>query len=792
MLLRPDAPGDPVRLPLVLLLALPLALAAAGCTRVEAGPGGDEPGGDEPGGDEIDFTGFGTDGEGGEGGGGWTPPPDDDPGTPAPDTGDEPDAPQPPEVPATCESWQLVPGPAGYACAPECGEGGLCPDGYRCTSVSLPDGAVVQLCLQGHPTLCQPCEEHADCNLLTGATGHLCTPREGAGSFCATRCDQGLPSCPAGYTCAPGWDAADQPASTCLPDDGTCECSALGGELEMSTPCQVGNDLGLCLGERVCAPGAGLTGCSAQVPTEESCNEVDDDCDGATDEGVQSPCGGCGEVCTFEVTPGAGGVIDVAGGGISGGGTQGGEVLEHPFIWIANSAEDTVSRLDTTNGCEVARYYVCGNPSRTAVDFQGSGIIACRGDGGVAKIAVLEDYCVDANGNGTIDTSRDLDGDCEITDDEMVQGDECILWTVHPDGPSSGCSGSAGCARAAGVDADGHLWIGMWNSKRLWRIRGDTGESMVQLPMSVRPYGLAIDSDQRIWVASRDPSAVALVDPAEGELGWWSAPSGHAYGLAVDPFGAVWLAGGEAGGVARFDPFSETWLEFPETGLGNTRGVAIKIDYDALGSVQGARVYVAHHSWPQGCSASGEHRYVSVIDAGTLAALPPVDLGSDLAPVGVAIDSAGQLWAVNQCDSSATRVDTTTNQVLGTYPVGLSPYTYSDMTGYALKTITAVKIDFSYVFEGWPGGATRWQSITADVTVPNFTSYVEVQYRIGLTKEELAGADWYGPFGPYPPQQFPVLVNLIAPLLEVRITGFAESNANLPKLTKISVKAKLE
>ena len=75
----------------------------------------------------------------------------------------------------------------------------------------------------------------------------------------------------------------------------------------------------------------------------------------------------------------------------------------HPVIWIANSEDSTATRMNTETGCEEARYYVCGNPSRTAVDKDGNGFITCRADGIVAKIAIETKDCVDTNGNGTIE-----------------------------------------------------------------------------------------------------------------------------------------------------------------------------------------------------------------------------------------------------------------------------------------------------------------------------------------------------------------------------------------------------
>ncbi|MDP6944490.1 MAG: hypothetical protein QF464_10100, partial [Myxococcota bacterium] len=367
-------------------------------------------------------------------------------------------------------------------------------------------------------------------------------------------------------------------------------------------------------------------------------------------------------------------------------------------------------KLNTETGCEVARYTICDNPSRTAVDLEGNGIIACRDDGYVGKVAVLDLDCIDKNNNGVIDTSSDTNGDCQISSNEMVSDDECVLWVVQPDG---GHGGGIGCARAAGVDAENFVWVGMWTSRNLHRLHPDTGSVTKTINLTMHPYGLAIDGDGIIWVASRSPHALGRVHPDTGQTGSWNHPSGHAYGLAIDPFGKIWIAGGEAATVARFDPDTSTYMTFSGIGSGNTRGVAVRVERDAAGEVLSSEVYSGHHSWGN-CSSNGSHRTVSVINAMTLQQMPGLDLGHVAGPVGVAVDSTGFVWSVNQCSSSASKIDPDTGIVVGNYPVGNSPYTYSDMTGYALKTITTDQGFYREVFDGWPGAETLWDSLVVE------------------------------------------------------------------------------
>ncbi|MEZ4463004.1 MAG: MopE-related protein [bacterium] len=62
----------------------------------------------------------------------------------------------------------------------------------------------------------------------------------------------------------------------------------------LTRPC--GASVGACrAGTQRCAAGA-LGGLRSVGPSGEQCNRADDDCDGATDEGVTNACGGCGAV----------------------------------------------------------------------------------------------------------------------------------------------------------------------------------------------------------------------------------------------------------------------------------------------------------------------------------------------------------------------------------------------------------------------------------------------------------------------------------------------------------------
>ncbi|MGB0591482.1 MAG: putative metal-binding motif-containing protein [Myxococcota bacterium] len=178
-----------------------------------------------------------------------------------------------------CNSGWCVEGPDGAMCTKTCSAD--CPELFSCQSVSA-GGDPVYICIYDHIRACRPCDDPADCVHPLTANAAACI--EGAtsadGAFCATPCG-GTGLCPSGMVCE-----EVEGESVCLPGDGTCTCSDSAIAEQATTSCAQVNDAGSCDGARVCLP-EGLTACDAAMPLVESCNEVDDDCDGVLDEGFE-------------------------------------------------------------------------------------------------------------------------------------------------------------------------------------------------------------------------------------------------------------------------------------------------------------------------------------------------------------------------------------------------------------------------------------------------------------------------------------------------------------------------
>ena len=159
-----------------------------------------------------------------------------------------------------------------------------CPPGWSCQQVagSLPD--LVFVCVSAFSNLCRPCAAGLDCKGAVGAED-VCVDYGVEGSFCGGTCKiaDSNAECPWGFTCRETNTVDDIPTTQCVADAGVCPCTDRSVELALWTPCEVDNQWGTCTGKRVCTT-EGLAACDATVPAAESCNGLDDDCNGLTDE----------------------------------------------------------------------------------------------------------------------------------------------------------------------------------------------------------------------------------------------------------------------------------------------------------------------------------------------------------------------------------------------------------------------------------------------------------------------------------------------------------------------------
>jgi len=563
-----------------------------------------------------------------------------------------------------------------------------------------------------------------------------------------------------------------------------CICSGKSAPCYSADPTTKG--IGQCkAGTQACKSGIWQVCIGEITPSPEVCDNIDNDCNGQTDESVKSSCGTCDLTCVkqsvgvnepiilnSENSSGVGidpntGFIKIDSSQIS---------LKLKFLWASNSSENTVSKVDCKTIKESGRYQVCNNPSRTSVDLDGNVFAACRGDGKVAKIIADKKNCVDKNGNGVIETSEDLNGDGNISGNEMANNDECIQFIVQPLGNQSSYPGSRGAA----VDKFNNVYIGYWNEAKVAYVDGKTGATIKIIDWQCPTYGLVVDQKGTLWGQGNGCGWLMSYNPTSGQ---WTKASSYgangisAYGINVDGKGRIWVGGS----LARYNPADGSWMK-------------CNIGCAGIATANDGMVWLAK-------DGSG----IGKVDGENCAQLGTVNSGG--APHGCAVDFDGYVWGVNLGGNSVDKIDPgqTGKQIgplLGSRKIGSGPYTYSDMTGYTLNYFTAPKGLFTTTFFAGGNGnpisqmkpKAIWQELNVEAMLPPATK-VHIRVRAGDTKDQLDNGNWIDIMDLTDMAQMPTDLsqkNIIGIMLQVEINLITEDKKVSPSVGSITAKAKLQ
>ena len=386
-----------------------------------------------------------------------------------------------------------------------------------------------------------------------------------------------------------------------------------------------------------------------------------------------------------------------------------------PFIWVPNSGDGTVSKIDTASGDEVGRYRTGPErdlvPSAVAVDFDGSCWVGNRGAGSVVKIAhEAASGCVDRNGNGRIDTSSDVDGDGDISGAELLAwgDDECVLYEVLlVDGaegtfvPGDDHGGHVrNNLRALAINRDGALWAGVFDTGTYYKVDGASGEILADLDVSAEethPFELAIDRRGTMWSSSWPDPWVLKIDPSTEELTPIDLDHGSA-GLALDNGDHLFVTGFSEGLMSRIDLGKE------------------EVDRDWVADFRssGAAVTSDGDVWVAAIGTARVRRYAN--DGSVRASIPIAN-----SPTAVAVDGDGKVWvagltnfivridpAGNRADLQKEIIDSGGHDATG------------DMTGIVARAITTSYGKWTVVHDSdsedaaW--GTISWKSAEPDGT----------------------------------------------------------------------------
>jgi DNA-binding beta-propeller fold protein YncE len=341
--------------------------------------------------------------------------------------------------------------------------------------------------------------------------------------------------------------------------------------------------------------------------------------------------------------------VTCEGEGGKGGGGGGGVDVELAYIWISNSAQNTISKINTETMEEEGRYMAKpagGDPSRTSVNLNGDVAVANR-NGGVAKFWANPDDC---NGGNTSSGGGDVlawdDEDCRAWYHAMACGsNRPVAWT-------RGTWSEATCQYE-----DAKLWTVCDSDVLL--LNGETGdtEQTIAIGGSAFVYGGAADADGNFWGLNTGAGQIFRVDHEDYTVLTFPLPASGAYGITVDKEGRPWVCSGT---VARFNLDTSTWSISPDNSGGG-------------GCMTDGETTIWH----------GSGNAMVGFDTETLDLIHTIPLPEYVH--GISVDFAGMVWGVSFAGSNAYRADPETNAV-DTFNQLVGAYTYSDMTGFALSS----------------------------------------------------------------------------------------------------------
>ncbi len=358
------------------------------------------------------------------------------------------------------------------------------------------------------------------------------------------------------------------------------------------------------------------------------------------------------------------------------------EPVTFDYIWIANSTQGTVSKINTVTGEEEGRYRtaaISSEPSRTSVNQYGDVAVSNRYPGSVTKISAVLERCVDANNNGQIDTSSGMN-------DILPWGeDECVLWntevpsTTYNTGPRpTAWEGTKQDHRSCETPTP-RLWVGFGESSNkaaFWRLHGETGEVLDAVSYShwmgeYGPYGGAVNREGDLYAIGIADAPILHVDAETLEITKIELPTAASkYGVALDQNGNLWISGTLAGAnMFHHDFEDQSWTSLGSGGGNWILGVAV----DQEGRVWGA--------------GSGPCRLVEASVEDVTYTNTNIPLPGCSQPWGVSVDDDGYVWVVDK-GNKAFKVDPDTYEIVDIVTGLVDPYTYSDMTGQGLKLVT--------------------------------------------------------------------------------------------------------
>lgn len=355
-------------------------------------------------------------------------------------------------------------------------------------------------------------------------------------------------------------------------------------------------------------------------------------------------------------------------------------------IWIPNTGDDTIVKIDTQTLEHVAWYATMDapntpnghHPAGTSVSLNGDAAITTT-FGNVMKVHTRLDDCVESNGIPGIQTSVGENDALPFGDDE------CLAWATSFD-----CVNSRATAWTSGnfddrtcSYQDEELWVScdrvspdpaLTSQNLVYRLDGQTGAVVETVEYTgalalLNIAGGAVDSDNDFWVLSEyNQPAVFEVDYETLEVREFAVPGSAVQGISIDENDNIWVCGGST--LHRLDPQTATWTtDNYSSSIGGVGGCAT----DANGNI-----------WTGAISDQEADWNIVAVDIETMEVADTAQLPNLVA--GISVDVHGYVWGNSFASDSAWRLDPQTDEIETVSGLNQA-WGYSDMTGFALASV---------------------------------------------------------------------------------------------------------
>ncbi|MBN1187289.1 MAG: hypothetical protein JXB49_33735 [Bacteroidales bacterium] len=308
---------------------------------------------------------------------------------------------------------------------------------------------------------------------------------------------------------------------------------------------------------------------------------------------------------------------------------------DHGVLWVANSADNTVTCINRLTDTEIGTFQVGPDPSRTAVDLNGNCWVGSRGDNSV--------------------------------------------YFVTKEGKTSRFEGF-NAARGVALDQEGNVWIANSGNNTIQKISFPDTVISTQLDLPDQAaiyYGALIDKNNKLWILDRDAYTLICYDierfPDPNAYQSLTLP-GPIYGFTIDKNNTVWVSGYTSSALYKI----------------NGDSVILKETYQVPaelygGSITGVTFDIYSNIWISNFNSNGVLRFNP-----TKKTFENFETRGT-SPHGLGADDEGFIYTINRGSNNISKIDAKTGKFVCQYKVGNTPYTYSDLTGFIYRQVTLNK-----------------------------------------------------------------------------------------------------